>query len=198
MSYKTPTRGNMLQLWDQLSPDQGYSREEIEKIAKENSIGDYTVGNLLNTRRKYLILKKDTQLYYRNDSELAAQIATTPKSDAPKSAAPKSAAPKSGRGKKPKPAIAKSPGTKSPRANAKTAQPKSKAESNPVDELKKAEISVESIAKKIHESTDRLKEAKLRKEKVTVERQRLEGEENSLTAEITELESSLQSIQLFL
>jgi hypothetical protein len=200
MSYKTPTRGNMLQLWDKLSPDQGYSREEIEKIAKESNIGDYTVGNLLNTRRKYLILKKDTQLYYRNDSELSAQIAAPPKTNATKPAKTpkaKSATTKSTASSKrsaTKPAASKPARAKSTK-NATTTQ---SPESKPEEPVNKLEISAESIAQKIFESTQRLKEAKLRKDKVSTERAQLELEENNLISEITELEASLKSIQLFL
>lgn len=200
MSYKTPTRGNMLQLWDKLSPDQGYSREEIEKIAKDNAIGDYTVGNLLNTRRKYLIFKKDTELYYRNDSAQVAQLPPVAKSSAttkpPRAKKAKSLESKSTTAKTPrsKAAIAKSPGSKSTKAKSAVTQ----ETESPVAAITKLGISAESIAQKIYESTQRLEEAKLRKEKVTLERQKLETEEQSLNSEITELESSLQSIQLFL
>jgi hypothetical protein len=204
MSYKTPTRGNMLQLWDKLSPGQGYSREEIEKIAKESNIGDYTVGNLLNTRRKYLILKKDTQLYYRNDSELSPQIAAPTKTNATKPA--KTPKAKSETGKSPdstkrgatKPDASKPARTKSPKKTTELPPATQSPESQLDEPINALEISAESIAQKIFESTQRLKEAKLRKNKVSTERAQLELEENNLNSEITELEASLKSIQLFL
>ncbi len=196
----------MLQLWDKLSPDQGYSREEIEKIAKENNIGDYTVGNLLNTRRKYLILKKDTQLYYRNDSELSAQIAAPPKANATKptktpkaKSAPAKSTASAKRGAT-KPDASKPARTKSTKKTAATPLPSAtqSLEFKPDEPVNTLEISAESIAQKIFESTQRLKEAKLRKDKVSTERAQLELEEKNLNSEITELEASLKSIQLFL
>jgi hypothetical protein len=207
MSYKTPTRGNMLQLWDKLSPDQGYSREEIEKIAKENNIGDYTVGNLLNTRRKYLILKKDTQLYYRNDSELSAQIAAPPKTTnatkpakTPKAKSTTGKSTASAKRGATKPDASKPARTKSTKKTTATQLPSAtqSLESKPDEPVNTLEISAESIAQKIFESTQRLKEAKIRKDKVSTERAQLELEEKNLNSEITELEASLKSIQLFL
>lgn len=177
MSYKAPTRGNLLQLWDKISPEQGYSREEIEKIAKDDAISDYTVGNLLNTRREYLIFNPDDQLYYRNDSALAAQIPAPAQSSVSKSA----------KAKKTKPTTSKSVASKSTQSKSKSVEPQ-----------ENAKISPESIAHKIFASTERLKEAKLRIEQVTAEKQQLELEENSLNSEINELEASLQSIQIFL
>lgn len=67
-----------------------------------------------------------------------------------------------------------------------------------VDFLKKIEISAESIAQKIFESTQRLKEAKLRKEKTTRERQQFEIEEQRLNLEINELESCLKNTHFFM
>ena len=192
MSYKAPTRGNLLQLWDNINPEQGYSREEIDKIAKDNAISDYTVGNLLNTRREYLIFNPDDQLYYRNDSALAAQIPTPAKSSVSKSAKAKKAKPATSKSvasksTQSKPAISKSVASKSTQSKSKSVEPQ-----------ENAKISPESIAHKIFASTERLKEAKLRKEQLTVEKQQLELEENSLNSEINELEASLQSIQIFL
>jgi len=185
MSYTTPTRGNLLLLWDKISPEQGYSRGEIEKIAKDIAISDYTVGNLLNTRREYFIFNPNDHLYYRNDSALAAQIPTPTKSSVSKSV----------KAKKTKQATSKSVASKSTQSKSTTAEA---AESKSVEPQEKAKISPESIAHKIFASTERLKEAKLRKEQVTVEKQQLELEENSLNLEINELEASLQSIQIFL
>jgi hypothetical protein len=200
MSYTTPTRGNLLQLWDKISPEQGYSREEIEKIAKDNAISDYTVGNLLNTRREYFIFNPNDHLYYRNDSALAAQIPTPTKSSVSKSVKakktkPATSKPVASKSTQSKPTTSKPAASKSTQSKSTTAEA---AESKSVEPQEKAKISPESIAHKIFASTERLKEAKLRKEQVTVEKQQLELEENSLNLEINELEASLQSIQIFL
>jgi alpha-beta hydrolase superfamily lysophospholipase len=175
MSYKAPTRGNLLQLWDKINPEQGYSREEIEKIAKDNAISDYTVGNLLNTRREYLIFNPDDQLYYRNDSAIAAQIPTPAKSSVSRSAKAKKTKPATSKSvasksTQSKPATSKSVASKSTQSKSTSAKA---ADSTSVEPQEKAKISPESIAHKIFASTERLKEAKLRK-------------------------ASLQSIQIFL
>jgi hypothetical protein len=80
---------------------------------------------------------------------------------------------------------------------AKPATSKSVA-SKSVEPQEKAKISPESIAHKIFASTERLKEAKRRKEQLMIEKQRLELEENSLNSEINKLEASFQSIRIFL
>lgn len=53
-------------------PNQGYLREEIEKIAQELDLGTWTSQNLLSLgiKRNYLFLKKDTNRYYRSDSDI--------------------------------------------------------------------------------------------------------------------------------
>jgi hypothetical protein len=48
IKIKRPNRGKLLTLWNLLEPDKGYSRLEIEDIAKTNDLDQYTATNLLH------------------------------------------------------------------------------------------------------------------------------------------------------
>lgn len=128
----------MLQLWEKLNPDTGYSREEISKIAQENGISDYTVGNLLNARRKYLSFRKDTQRYYRSDVGSSPSL---PVSD-DETIAPTTAATQS--------PSTQSPSTKTTKtkaASSKTAPQSTKSKPKSVNPKAKASKSSSSVKK---------------------------------------------------
>jgi alpha-beta hydrolase superfamily lysophospholipase len=122
-----------------------------------------------------LIFNPDDQLYYRNDSTIAAQIPTPVKSSVFRSAKAKKAKPANAKtfaskSTQSKPATSKSVTSKLTQSKSTSAEA---AESKSVEPQEKAKISPESIAHKIFASTERLKEAKLRKKQLTVEKQQL-------------------------
>jgi uncharacterized coiled-coil protein SlyX len=76
MNYPKPARkGYMLDLWNQLQPDHGYSSEEISKIAEGLGLPVDTASNLINTsikqQRGYLVLDQSTGCYFRSDSSVS-------------------------------------------------------------------------------------------------------------------------------
>ncbi len=67
---KQPSRGQLLELWNLLEPNRGYSSKEIEKIAQEHQLNKYTASNLMThgIKQKYLYLYENH--YYRSDSTI--------------------------------------------------------------------------------------------------------------------------------
>lgn len=76
MNFNKPKReGYMLTLWNNLIPNKGYTRLEIETLIQQANLPSSTFSNFRDygVKQGYAILDDKTDLYYRSDSVLPSQ-----------------------------------------------------------------------------------------------------------------------------